>query len=524
MSSEPSDSAPGAPQHGTPAAPFRNHPQLLQINTRVWLYERSEELGRAATLDDVPDAWIDATAEAGFAWVWLLGVWQTGSKTRDVPRADMGLRRKIERTLPDLTDEDLTGSPFAVQQYRVRPEWGGEAALARLRQRMAERGLCLMLDFVVNHVGLDHPWAQEHPEYLIAGSPDDLEREPHNYAEIDTPQGCRIFAHGRDPYFAGWTDTLQLNYRHAGLRQAMTDVLRRLAGICDGVRCDMAMLVQPDVIEQTWGDRAVPSDGTTPVDTPFWPEAMAAVRAERPDFVFVGEVYWDREWELQQQGFDFTYDKKLYDQLRAGDGRAVRGHLHADHGYQQRSVRFLENHDEPRAAEVFPFDMHRAAATLALLAPGMRFVHEGQLQGRRAHVAMQVRRRPEEELDRDLVEFYQRLLSCMRREEVHNGRWQLHPCGPAWKDNPSHEPFIAFTWTQPEPWRQLLVTVNYAPTAGQCYVDLADMGEGSVQLIDVLGDAQYERDAAELTRRGLYLDLGPWGHHVFELRRTDSRD
>ena len=54
------------------------YPLLYQINTRVWLTELSQKLGRTATLDDIPDAELDRLVAMGFDWVWFLSVWQTG--------------------------------------------------------------------------------------------------------------------------------------------------------------------------------------------------------------------------------------------------------------------------------------------------------------------------------------------------------------------------------------------------------------------------------------------------------------
>src|SRR6185503_4546197 len=120
------------------------------------------------------------------------------------------------------------------------------------------RQMKLMLDFVPNHVAPDHPWVAIHPEYFVQGSEQDLASEPQNYVRLQTSLGPKILAHGRDPYFDGWPDTLQLNYRHAGFREAQLQVLGRIADRCDGVRCDMAMLLQPEVFARTWGERAQP--------------------------------------------------------------------------------------------------------------------------------------------------------------------------------------------------------------------------------------------------------------------------
>ena len=181
-----------------------------------------------------------------------------------------------------------------------------------------------MLDFVPNHMAPDYPWIDEHPDYFVHGSETDLARSPRNYCRVQTKNGPLVLAYGRDPYFDGWPDTLQLNYGNAALQDAMLGELKRIARQCDGVRCDMAMLILPEVFEKTWGIGA----------EPFWPQATAAIRAEVPNFLFLAEVYWDLEWTLQQQGFDYTYDKRLYDRLAEGHARPVREHLAAGLDFQ----------------------------------------------------------------------------------------------------------------------------------------------------------------------------------------------
>ncbi|MCI0462061.1 MAG: hypothetical protein L0Z62_34345 [Gemmataceae bacterium] len=494
------------------------YPSLYQISTRIWLGEQARRLGRTVTLGDVPNEELDRLAELGFDWLWPLGVWQTGSAARKVSLTHPDWRHGYQVDLPDFTDSDVCGSPFAIQSYTVHADFGCTDSLLTLRQRLRQRGIRLLLDFVPNHTAPDHRWVEEWPEFYVQGDAQDLVREPGNYRRIETRRGPLVLAYGRDPYFPGWPDTFQLNYRHPVLREAMIEELTRVAGLCDGVRCDMAMLLLPQVIAATWGERARPRDGTPPADAPFWPEAIGRVRRHHPDFLFMAEVYWDLEWSLQQQGFDYTYDKRHYDRLRSQDAPAVRGHLLAAPDYQFRSVRFLENHDEPRAAAVFPPPVHQAAAVLTFLVPGMRFFQEGQFEGRRAKANLHLCRRPDEQVDSAVREFYQRLLPCVSRPEVREGEWQLLDCRPAWDGNPTWDRVLAFTWGERN-GRRLLVTVNYGPTQGQCYVrlDWPGVGRGQHRLLDLLSSAQYERDGDELARRGLYLDLPAWGYHVFEV-------
>src|SRR5262249_2356216 len=156
----------------------------------------------------------------------------------------------------------------------------------------------------------------------------------------------------------------------------------------------------------------------------------------------LAEVYWDLEWTMQQQGFDYAYDKRLYDRLREGRARPVREHLHAGLDYQNKLARFLENHDEPRAAAPFPDGQHQAAAVITFLSPGLRFVHQGQFEGRLKRIPPHLGRAPEEMVSQPLKEFYQRLLSVLRAPIVRQGQWQLLECVPAWEGNSSSDAFI----------------------------------------------------------------------------------
>jgi hypothetical protein len=484
------------------------HPLIYQINTRVWLTELSRSLRRPATLDDIPDAELDRLVQMGFDWVWFLSVWQTGPAGQRVSRANHEWRREFEDTLPDLREEDIGGSGFAITGYTVHSDLGGDAALARLRERLRKRGLKLLLDFVPNHTGLDHPWVEDHPEYYISGSELDLARAPLNYTWVKRKGGDVLFAYGRDPYFSGWPDTLQLNYGNPATQDAMIGELLRIAGQCDGVRCDMAMLVLPDVFERTWGLQA----------ELFWPKAIQRVCKQSPEFLFMAEVYWDLEWELQQQGFDYTYDKRLYDRLREGHARPVRDHLRADFDYQKKMARFLENHDEPRAAASFAPGMHEAAAVITFLSQGLRFFHQGQFEGRRKRISPHLVRAPKEPTDKTLHQFYERLLAVLRLKTVREGQWSLLDCVPAWEGNGTSNSFLAFAWQGPGKER-LLVTVNYAATQSQCYLPLPfpNLAGRMVRLKDLMGPAYYERDGNDLQSRGLYLDVPGWGYHVFEL-------
>ena len=489
-----------------------HYPSLCQINTRVWLTELSRTLGRPVTLDDIPDAELDRLAELGFDWIWFLSVWQTGPGAQQVSRSNAEWRREFQETLLDLDEEDIAGSGFAITGYTVHQKLGGDAALARLRERLRKRDLKLMLDFVPNHMGLDHPWLEDHPDYFIRGTEHDLASAPQNYIRVKRRDDDLVLAYGRDPYFSGWPDTLQLNYANPALQDAMIGELVKIAGQCDGVRCDMAMLVLPEVFQRTWGQRA-------PL---FWPTATQRVRERVPGFLFMAEVYWDMEWTLQQQGFDYAYDKRLYDRLREGHARPVREHFLAGPDYQNKLARFLENHDEPRAAATFSAEVHQAAAVITFLSPGLRFFHQGQFEGRKTRISPHLVRGPKEPIDEKLVQFYDRLLAVLHQPAIRDGQWQLLECTPGWEGNWTNDCFLVFAWQGPN-GESLLVAVNYAPNQSQCHVRLpfADLVGKQWQLRDQLRQASYEWNGDDLQGKGLYLDMAPWQAAIFALVKHD---
>ncbi len=486
------------------------YPSLYQINTRVWLTELSQNLGRPATLDDIPDSELDHLANLGIDWIWFLSVWTTGEKARKISAESPEWRHEFEQTLPDLSDKDIGGSGFAIADYQVNPNLGGDAALKRLREKLKSRGLKLMLDFVPNHMGPDHPWITSHPEYFVSGTEVNLAQTPQNYTRVKSSKGELILAYGRDPYFSGWADTVQLDYSNPATVNAMMKELVRISGHCDGLRCDMAMLMLPDVFERTWGRKA----------KSFWPESIKAVRDKHPQFCFLAEVYWDMEWTLQQLGFDYAYDKRLYDRLREGHVPFIRGHFHAAMDYQNKLARFIENHDEPRAAVTFGTDQHKSAAVITYLSPGMRFFHQGQLEGRTKRISPHLIRAPHEPLNAELQTFYASLLNVLKVTLLRSGVWKLLWCAPAWEGNGSYDSFIAFGWRGHE-GEKLVVVVNYKPHSSQCYLQLpfTDLSGSIWTLQDLLSEASYDRDGDDLHEGGLYLDMKPWQYHVFEMKK-----
>lgn len=496
-------------------AAWANKLVVYQINTWVWLNTLSRQHGRAFTLANVPDEALDALPP-GIDMVWFMGVWQRSEFGQSNAR---NYKHEYVGALPDITDEDIIGSAYAIGDYTVDKQIGGREGLAQIRRRLRERGIQLMLDYVPNHLASDHHWIKEHPEYFVQGKPTDVENRASDFYFAKDANGKQIvIAHGRDPLFPGWADTAQLNAFNPALRQAVVETLLDIAAQCDGVRCDMAMLLMNDIFAGTWrgyvGDRP---------ETDYWNEIIPKVRAQYPDFMFAAEVYWGKEYELLQQGFDYCYDKVLYDRIREGNIGKLRQHLIADLNYQKHMMRFIENHDEHRAYDALGRERSFPAATLITTLPGAVLLHDGQLIGRRIKLPVQIKRQPDETPHRDLEAYYHKLLTETRDPIYQNGDWYLFEVRPM--GDGSHNNLLAYGWyEQDKDYRLIVVNMTAFPSKG--FVNLGAwswIGNKSWRLYDVTDSAEYIRAGSEMTSEGLGILLDPFESHVFRFEPTREK-
>ncbi|MBN1929557.1 MAG: alpha-amylase [Chlorobiaceae bacterium] len=421
-------------------------PLVYEINTRVWLRELSISHDRPITLANVPDEELELLREGRFTFVWLMGVWKHSRYSTAVAASHKGLRSELLDYLKDLQPEDIVGSPYAIADYKVSDLLGGEEGLRIFREQLRRMNIRLMLDFVPNHMALDNRWLPEHPEFFV------------RMTELDADHDCfefskgQFLAHGKDPYFPPWSDTLQLNYSNPDTHEMMLHNLSHISDQCDAVRCDVAMLILKEVFDTTWGNRC------EPMPEEFWPKAIRHVREKHPEFIFLAEAYWHKEWTLQQMGFNFTYDKPFYDHLGSFPVNIpeLRKHLLADAEYQSRLCRFIENHDEVRACERFV--KNRAVAALVLLTvPGMMLVHQGQIEGLVRKIPVQLIRRAEEKGHKKLRPIYLRLLELRTTEPVFQEEGRTE-----WLDLNADDNSLCFGYCRSVPGEYAFVLANFS--------------------------------------------------------------
>jgi len=489
------------------------YPTIYEMNTWVWLSELSEKYGTSVDLSSVPSADWDVIAAYGFDAVWLMGVWERSPAGIAIANRNENLLNDFRRALPDFRPQDNVGSPYCVRRYVVDNHLGGPDGLAVARKELAKRGMKLLLDFVPNHVAPDHPWVTEHPEYFIRGNTMDAKDAPASYVEV---QG-NVYACGKDPYFPAWPDVLQLNAFQPGLRKAVVETISSIASQCDGVRCDMAMLFLNAIFERTWGRHA----GQRPA-TEYWSDVIPAIKKAHPEFIFIAEAYWDMEWELQQKGFNFCYDKRLYDRLDHDNAESIRLHLCADLAYQEKLLRFIENHDEPRAAATFSPAKEKAGAVTISSVPGARLFHEGQFEGRKVRLPVFLGRRPTEPVDKALQAFYVKLLAAINAPIFRDREWKLCERN-GWPDNSSFQNLVAWSWINNDDRRLIVVNLSESAVQARVQVPWTEVRGQTWHLADALSDARYDRDGDEMLSPGLYVELGPWDYNFFQCSRIAKR-
>ncbi|MFA6978897.1 MAG: alpha-amylase family glycosyl hydrolase [Ignavibacteriaceae bacterium] len=488
------------------------NPKLLEINVRL-LVRRFDSEGKKAMLADIPSSYWKNFADQGIEIIWLMGIWQTTDILIDRCCFEEYLIQSYNRSLKDWQRKDVIGSPYAIDTYEVNRELGSKNDLLQLKKTLNELNIKLLLDFVPNHFSAETKLLKTHPDIFLETTEEVLSSDRHTfYRPIQQPH--RIFAHGRDPFFPAWTDTIQLNYFNLKTREFLTSTLIEIAELCDGVRCDMAMLTLNNVFGNTW--RGVINEYLHPKpEDEFWKSAITEVKNDHPDFLFLAEAYWNLEWDLQQLGFDFTYDKRLLDRLKDGTPKNIHDHLRADISFQSKSARFTENHDEERAIHSLGMEKSFAAAVIISTIPGMRFYFDGQTDGKKIKLPVQLGREPKESNNRTVAAFYHKLFQLTKNEIFSLGSWELKDTLPGWEKDRTYENLLTWNWTYNS--LHCLVVVNYSNVSSQGRIKIHPKdSEELIILTDLWDGEEYIRSANEVLYSGLFVGLNPYQIHLLQ--------
>ena len=483
---------------------------IFEINTRVWIKRFTHE-NNVPKLLNVPDNYWKSLVYKGIKYIWFMGVWETVPEAVDEYCFVDGLPHEYSLALPDWKEDDVIGSPYSINNYTINKMLGTTDEFIQFKEKLNELGLKVILDFIPNHFSAQNTFLNSNPEIFLEG--DEIKFLEDNRTYFQAKNG-KIYAHGKDPYFNAWKDTVQINYSSKAASNFMINSLVNVSKLCDGVRCDMAMLSLNRVFNRTWNIHS-PLNHENEIENEFWHHAINTVKSLKPNFLFIAEAYWDLEWQLQQIGFDYTYDKKLLDRLEFSNAENINGHLHAEESYQQKSMRFIENHDENRAITAFGIEKSKAAAVVASTIQGLIFFNDGQFEGKSIKLPVQLGREPIEEPITEIVEFYDKLLKIRNNPIFFIGKWNLL-CTIQLHRDFTNKNILAWQWKLNNDSRIVIVNFSAEPVYCRIKFDLDNFSE-TVILRDLLNDKEYERNVAEIINEGLFVHLDAYKSHIFEI-------
>ncbi|CAD8083789.1 unnamed protein product [Paramecium sonneborni] len=479
------------------------NPTIYELSLRPWLYELTNKYGRKISkLNDIPIEEFQHLKDIGVDYVWLMGIWQLGKYGLDFDKAHAN---DYKSNLPDFTIDDVIGSPYAITQFVCNSELGTDQDIINLRKKLNDMGLKLMLDFVPNHSAIDSPYRTSNIDYYIRAPPN----TPKPYdSEFYLPDGV---SYGGDQWDGFWKDTAQWNYWNQDTRNYLKSVVKKIASMSDGMRCDMAMVILNDLFYNKWKPQ-LDAWGYKRPSSEFWSEAIKETKQQYPNTIFLAEVYWGKEQDLINLGFDYVYEKWLLDQqatLDVGKVRPILSNLNLN--YASHSNHFVENHDEPRAIIKFSGKDYIScvAALMSYSIPGARFINHGQLEGLSNKLDVHLRRSYKENGSTYVKWFYGKVLPILKKDVFKSGNWQqLNVTGDQyWK-------FFAFKWTNSSD--KIVVIINYSDGSGYGLVKLSDASSGQQTITEMISGQTYVRSGDDMRNNGLGVVVDGWNAQIFK--------
>ncbi|MCP4571011.1 MAG: alpha-amylase [bacterium] len=431
---------------------------LMAKSVYVWLDQLGKRFDRpVTTLRDVPDEALDELSRWGVTGLWLIGLWERSTASRTIKQW-MG-------------NPDAAASAYALDDYGIAADLGGENAWRDLRDRAWQRGIRLASDMVPNHMGVDSRWVVEHPEYFLQ-----LDQPPYPayrftsedlcgaegvtvriedgywdhadaavvFQRVDDRTGeTRYIYHGNDGTSTPWNDTAQLNFMLSEVRRAVSDQILRVASMFPIIRFDAAMTLAKKHYQRLWfpapGDAgAIPSRAEHGLDKAsfdeafpeeFWREVVDRVAAEAPDTLLLAEAFWLMEgYFVRTLGMHRVYNSAFMNMLKMEDNQkyrqTIKNVLEFSPQVLKRFVNFMNNPDERTAVEQFgKGDKYLGCATLLVTMPGLPMLGHGQIEGFTEKYGMEYKRAYwDETADAELVRRHEHeVFPLMRRRALFSG-------------------------------------------------------------------------------------------------------
>ena len=430
------------------------YPNILQVSTRPWLYGLSLKYNKKiSTLESIPDEVLEDIQSKGFDMLWIMGIWSLGTVGLEHDKTEPTRLENYKKLLPDFTLDDVIGSPYSIKEYTANREIcpNGDEDIKTFRMKLNKYNIKLMLDFVPNHTSIDSPQTKDNIDYYIR-APKEM-KEP--YDEKRFLKNGIAFAGIKGIVY--WTDVAQLNYWNPKTVRFQIDNLKKVASLCDGIRCDVAQILINDNFGSNW-EEELKSWGWTKPEKEFWDIAIKEVKNEFPNTIFLSESYGDVYKELIKEGFDYCYDKDLLDKFVKEDIKVIKEYIEGNKNYNDHLCHFLENHDHNRAMELFKEDANKAKTVgiAVYTVPGMRFFFQDQWLGLKNRLEVQLRRSYKEDGNDAIKEFYSKFFPIIQKKVFKYGQWLSVEIKGKDADK-----LMSWMWVDKENKENIITVINY---------------------------------------------------------------
>ncbi len=431
---------------------------LLAKSTYVWLDQLSEQYGTKITkLDQIPDKELDRIAANGFTGLWLIGIWERSTASAEIKKMT--------------GNPEALSSAYAINDYNISEDIGGEKAFTTFKRKAQERGIRLAGDMVPNHMGIDSKWVIENPDWFISVEKSPFESYTFNGTDLSSDNRCSIkledhyydqtdaavvfeftensggkkkyIYHGNDGTSMPWNDTAQLNYLNSEVREHVIETIIGIARKFKIIRFDAAMVLTRKHFQRLWypepgsgGD--IPSRAGKGLSRErfnelfpkeFWLEVVERIAAETPDTLLLAEAFWLMEpYFVRTLGMHRVYNSSFMNFLRTEDNSnfrtSIKNTIEFNPEILKRFANFMNNPDEETAISQFGSDdKYFGVCTLLSTLPGLPMFGHGQIEGLSEKYGMEYKEAYiDEKPDLSLIARHEmEIFPLLRQREIFSG-------------------------------------------------------------------------------------------------------
>ncbi len=548
---------------------------LVAKNTYVWLSQLSKKYGRDIRgIDEIPDEELKKLRDWGINGLWLIGIWERSPASKKIKNL-CGNEEAIASaySIYDYKiSQDLGGEDAYETLRKKAKDYGIRIGCDMVPNHMGidSKWMIDRPKWFIYRLDNPYPWYTFSSHNLSSHPNLEIYIEDHYYDRTDAAVVCKrvdrvsgevlYIYHGNDGTGMPWNDTIQINYLIPEVREAMIETILQVSKKFPIIRFDAAMTLTKMHYQRLWfpepgGGGAIPTrsefamtkeEFDRHMPNEFWREVVERVRKEAPETLLIAEAFWLLEgYFVKNLGIHRVYNSAFMHMLRDENNERyrelIKKILKTDPWVLERFVNFMNNPDEKTAYEQFGNgDKYFCICTMMVSLPGLPMFGHGQIEGLKEKYGMEFKKPYlDEEPDVDFVKRHENeIFPILRKRYLFSRTEDFFLYDFLCEDGKTDEDVFAFSNSYGEE-RALIVCHNKekktegwirdsVPRAEKngdeitltkktlCEALRISEKEGYYTIFkDERNGSEYVYENGELTKRGMYLKLGPYQSLAF---------